>query len=98
MSALLSLVQMRKVAKPSKYAGLVCFHYSPVGTDAELDCWLDVESASTGSRNAYGFPVEPDLQATATLFYAEIGGEDIEGLLTDTTRAEIEGAFLAQRS
>ena len=95
MSALLTHRQLEAVKRPSKYAGLTQFDYTPKGTDLQLECWLDYEEAERGSREG-GLQMEPDYPATASLCYAEINGEDIAEILRESTTDEIEEAFLTQ--
>ena len=90
MSALLTAPQMRQARRVTKYTGLTCFPYVPLGTDLELECWLEAEDGESRTYDHEG------RDANATLFYAEIGGEDIAGILCKETISEIETAFLEQ--
>ncbi len=88
---------MNAVLKPSPYAGLECFDYSPKGTELKLTCWLDYTEAERGSRErGTGLQIEPDYPADATLCLAEINGQDIAECLNQATIDEIESAFLEQ--
>lgn len=90
MSALLTPHQLERYKRPSKYAGLTQFDYTPKGTELELECWLDYSPSEAQTWNDPGSP------ANATLHLAEVNGEDIAEILSESTIDEIEEAFLNQ--
>lgn len=97
MSALLTPHQLAAARRPSMYSGLTSFTYSPKGTDAQFECWLEYTPADRGSRGDYGLQMEPDYPADATLCRVEVAGEDVYELLSQATIDEIETAFLERK-
>jgi hypothetical protein len=90
MSALLSETGLRQARRSSKYSGLTQFDYTPKGTDLQLECWLEFEPYEPMTRDDPGCP------AGSTLCLAEVDGCDIVEILCESTRDEIEEAFLNQ--
>ena len=90
MSALLTAPQMRQMHRASKYNGLTQFDYVPKGTDMQLECWIEYEEGERETRDDPGYP------DSATLCFAEVDGTDICEILCESTKSEIEEAFLNQ--
>ncbi len=62
----------------------------------ELVCDMDYESAEQASRDCYGLPEHPNTPASAYVMAAYVRDVNVEPMLTEEQRDEIQSAFLKQ--